>query len=1442
MGSPVDLARRTDGFGTYLAKRRNSKRFLTRAWIVCGSTLALFAVSACGGVNGDQPAGEFEPAIVEWQLVFEDNFDGNSLDATKWNVDEGDGCPDVCGWGNNELQIYSADNIDVSGGTLKLEGRREMDGSYTSGRINTRGKLDFTYGKVEVRAKIPSGQGTWPAIWALHSPIGSLNPEYPALGAYGPWPMSGEIDIMEAFNYRVFGDQTKSTTHYGLPVPPFDGTGGFSEKGGMNLAADADLQFYVYGMEWERGRIRFFVDQDSLVDRNGQVVSDGHFQTQTIAEYYTYYPAGADGFYDPFGAFTTGLDNAPFDQAFHLILNFAIGGDPVGAPDMSTVFPQALEIDYVRVYECANSNPDTKRGCGALDPSVTPLEDLDGGPLAGVLTAKPYVESLDLYLDGPEIIAVNFGTDMATNMLEVDGFTGSGATVVSDVAAQDPDDAENTVWNVAISGGVANVFLKSQDLSGDPILDTGFDFSSADPVGEIVFEMYVNSVSPGANILVKLDSGFPNLGEVVLPEAELAIGEWKTYSVKFSDLIANPGFVDCCGGTGVDLSRVVNPFVFEVASGDVDVFLDNIRVTNACYVVGACSAKPITRGLPDIIIFDDAVNTATWDVGIAGASTEDGFAANYFDGTADRKAQWAIIDDPDDVATRGQILNSTYRDDSEFGIMFIGSSAGINLSAYSAGALEFDIYVDDYGNSPGMTFKVDGANSSSGDKNIGRIGDGAWETVQVPASLLTGSGLDLSEVTAVVFFPSQPQTGGISFRIDNMRWVDEADAPPLAQIDLPVTFDDPGVDYSLIDFGGTSTLIVTDPAGGTNQVAQTTHNGGQFAGTVIGLDGGFANPIPFTMTETTMSVRVWSPAAGIPVMLKVEDASDPNIFAEVIATTTVANAWETLVYDYVGVIDPANITYEKAVIFFNFPNAGDGSIYYWDDVQFGLGGPMPLDLPITFEDANLDYELADFGGAGTSLVSDPVNMMNTVASTNKPPGAETFAGTVVGATNGLANPIPFAAANTSLSMRVYSPDAGIPVRMKVENAANGAISVETETLTTVANDWETVTFDFANEVAGTPALDLGQAYEKVVVFFNFGTDGTTAGDKTYLWDDIQFVTGGTLAQVDLPITFDEVGVDFDIVAFGNATAMAPVADPVDPANLVATLNKPPGAELWSGATMGATNGLATPIPFTATETKMSVRVYSPDAGIPVRLKVENAANNAVSVETEATTTMANAWETLTFDFANEVAGTPALDPAQSYEKVVIFFNFGTDGNTAGDKTYYWEDVEFGVPLDLPVTFDDPDISYQFIDFGGAATSVAADPAGGMNMVAATVKGPPETFAGTIVGDGSGFANPIPLTATETTMTLRVYSPTAGIPVRLKVENAANGAISVETEALTTVANDWETLTFDFANEVAGTPVFDPAQSYEKAVVFFNFGTVGTGLTYYWDDLQFGVTP
>jgi len=1212
--------------------------------------IPVFLLAACGGVDPNKPEGDFVAPVVEWQLVFEDNFDGSELDASKWNVDLGDGCPDLCGWGNRELQTYTADNISVSGGTLRIEGREEADGTYTSGRINTQGTFDFRYGRIEVSARIPSGQGTWPAIWLLHSPAGGLNPKYGDTGVYGPWPLSGEIDIMEAFNYGVGGNQsTQSTAHYGLGIPPYNGTSSTTD-----LAVNADLNFHEYALEWERGRLRFFVD-------------GVHFQTQIVDEYYAYYPANDLGFYDPFGPYTLGLEDAPFDQAFHLLINFAVGGDPVGAPDASTVFPQAMEIDYVRIYECANSNPESRRGCGTADPSVEALEDHDGGPLENLVTAKPYIELVDLYLDGPETITLTVGDQSGSNTLQVDGFTGANATVINDPAFADPDDPANTVWHVSVTGDVANVYLASQDLTDDPLLDTGFDFSGSglggDPVGEIVFDMQVNSITAGTNLLVKLDSGFPNVGEVAIPASELAIGEWKTYSVKFADLLASPGFVDCCGGQGVDLENVLNPFVLEVVNGDADVYLDNIRITNACYVVGACGAGPRTKGIPDLVVFDDAVNLSVWDRGIVASDSGTGFT-DYTDGTNPaNKVNWQVITDADPA--RGEVVDVTFNDSSAFGVWFFGSSGAVDTNAYAAGAVQFDLIVDDYGNGDGMTFKIDCFfPCTSGDKNLGRVADGVWETITYPVANLTATGLDLDNVNVgLVLFPTT-QSGTIRFRVDNVRWVADSDAIPLEQIDLPVTFDDPLTDYSLTDFGGTASAVVDDPTGAVNQVAQTTHNGGPFAGTVIGTDAGFANPIPFSASETKMSIRVYSPAAGIPVMLKVENSADGSIFAESpLVSTTVANEWETLVFDFAGLIDPATFTYDKAVLFFNFPNAGDGSVYFWDDVA-AVPGLSQIDLPVTFEDSTVDYSLSDFEGASTVVGADPADATNTVAATTKTVGAQFFAGTIVGKDfGGFANPIPFTATDTVMTVMVLSPAAGVNVKLKVENAVDGNIAAEVDVLTTAANTWEKLSFDFA----GAPGFDPNLEYSKAVIFFDFVVDKPGDG-ATYYWDDLAL--GDLIQPIDLPVTFDEPFVDYTMSDFGGA-GTSTGDDPTGATNKVGVTVKGAGAETFAGTVVARDFGsFASPIPFAAADTVMSVRAFAPVSGITVKLKIENV-DASVTSEVDVINGVANAWEPLNFDFA----GAPGFDPTVEYVRAVIFFDFG---NVGDGSTYYWDDLQFGV--------------------------------------------------------------------------------------------------------------------------------------------------------------------
>ncbi|MDH3767794.1 MAG: family 16 glycosylhydrolase, partial [Gammaproteobacteria bacterium] len=894
---------------------------------------AALLLSACGGVSDGVPAGEFERAVVEWQLVFEDEFEDTSLDASKWNIQTGDGTDEgIPGWGNNELQIYSEDNILVSGGTLTITAREELDGSYTSARINTRDKFDFTYGRVVIGARLPSGQGMWPAAWMLSTE-----------NLYGPWPPSGEIDIMESFNPGNGNTKISSTLHYGMPEP--NGSFNGSE---FDLEVSPDLAFHEYEVEWEKGKIRFFVD--------GQ-----HFQTQNSDNWYSYFKAGPDGFFTPDGVFKLGLEAAPFDQQFHLLLNLAVGGDPVGAPDATTVFPQHYEIDYVQIYQCANANPTTGRGCGRADPSVVPLEEDDPLKIAG----------FDIFKDGPEVVEISLGQEQASNTLQVGEFNDNGSVIANDPLFTDPDDATNIVWhvNIAGSGGVGNVFIGSEILDEESLLETGFDLRRGDIAGQLQFEMLVNSIS-GATILIRMDSGFPDGGEVAL--ADPVVGEWQTYGIDIADLLANPAFVDQ-GGQGIDLENVLNLFVFEVLDGDVDVYLDNISVSAACKTSSGCNAQP--KGSPeDVIVFDDAVGEL-WIGGIEAFDTDSG--GDYRDPQSANKINWEIK--PAEDTARGNIIEVVFEDNSASGVWFISSNPQLgvagatDLSGFAEGALIFDIRVTDYDTASGITMKVDCDFSDnqcgSGDQFLGRIADGVWETITIPVSQLVRGGLNLTKInTGIVIFPGFAPVG-ITFQVDNIRWTLTADVPDpvLDPIDLPVTFDDPFVDYTVIDFGdpvAASTVLGADPDGASNTVAITTKPTGApvWAGTTIG-NPVFANPIPFTANQTSMSVDVRVPMAGIPVRLKVEtadcpsDGSDPTCFAELDAFPLMADQWETLSWDFSTVDIDTAMTFEKASIFFDFGTEGNDAVYFWDNVVFGAPPPAP-----TIALSNDGFETGDLSG------------------------------------------------------------------------------------------------------------------------------------------------------------------------------------------------------------------------------------------------------------------------------------------------------------------------------------------------------------------------------------------------------------------------------------------------------------------------------------------------
>ncbi len=239
------------------------------------------------------------------ELVWSDEFDYTGLpNSEKWSYDVGGH-----GWGNAELQYYTqnrTENARVENGKLIIEARKEnYNGSaYTSARLVSRQKGDWLYGRIEVKAKLPSGTGSWPAIWML-----------PTDWAYGDWPNSGEIDIMEHVGYNppyIYGTvHTQAYNHQ-------QGT----QQGGELIVENCESAFNIYAIEWNAEKIDFFVNQ-------------------TL--YFTFYNQGE-------------WQKWPFDHRFHLLLNIAVGGNWGGVQGVDdTIFPIRMEIDYVRVYQQAGA-------------------------------------------------------------------------------------------------------------------------------------------------------------------------------------------------------------------------------------------------------------------------------------------------------------------------------------------------------------------------------------------------------------------------------------------------------------------------------------------------------------------------------------------------------------------------------------------------------------------------------------------------------------------------------------------------------------------------------------------------------------------------------------------------------------------------------------------------------------------------------------------------------------------------------------------------------------------------------------------------------------------------------------------------------------------------------------------------------------------------------
>ncbi len=304
--------------------------------------LALGGGAPCAAAPAPAPPPAAAPAPAGWKLVFADEFDGKALDPAKWTT-----YGDCWGGGNLERECYTArpENVSVHDGYLDLAARFEratgpalaLDARspgvpspeatkpFTSGKVSTLGKFALTYGRVEVRARSPLGQGVWPAIWLL-----------PEQFAYGKWPGSGEIDVMETVNLGVhcggcpggIQNNVYATLHYGSFMHHQ------SQQRAAQLPKGTEGDWHVYVVDWSPGAMDWYLDGKSYAH-----IKLGNWR-DTLQKGEKVAPAQA---------------NAPFDRPFYLILNFAVGGQWPEGHDLGGVtlqgYPKSFAIDWVRIYQ-----------------------------------------------------------------------------------------------------------------------------------------------------------------------------------------------------------------------------------------------------------------------------------------------------------------------------------------------------------------------------------------------------------------------------------------------------------------------------------------------------------------------------------------------------------------------------------------------------------------------------------------------------------------------------------------------------------------------------------------------------------------------------------------------------------------------------------------------------------------------------------------------------------------------------------------------------------------------------------------------------------------------------------------------------------------------------------------------------------------------------------
>ncbi|TWX52599.1 glycoside hydrolase family 16 protein [Colwellia hornerae] len=884
-------------------KIKSSVKFKTQGLAALIGLTVTLGLAGCGGAATETKPDVIDPQqpVSDWKMVWNDEFDTSTINTQNWTHEV-----NCDGGGNQEKQCYtdSAENSYIQDGMLNIVALPAAEGAalpYTSARMMTRYKADFKYGRMEMRAKAPSGQGSWPAFWMM-----------PTDEEYGEWPRSGEIDIFESVNLGVAREDGSAenhvygTLHYGKSWPNNSQSGqAYSLASGANPADD----FHTYAIEWQEGEIRWYMDdhlyatqRQSKIRYNSKDEAVGLSHRGWFTEYYDQLS----------GELKTYWSKAPYDKEFYLILNFAVGGSwPENVNDLgvdATVFgaDNKFEIDYVRVFQC-QQNIDTGKGCETVRPGYDSLEDglIEGKAPVPLPPSDGVAKNLDI-----------FNGTLNANWIAWDCCGGTSPAIIADA-----DKGDAVQFNINDNNGTVLGFSTRGEHFGDDFSGESSPFDASPLVdlnGTLSFEMkVVTPPSSATTWLLKVEAGDggPNTGDVALNTsnegADPVVGQWQTYTFPLSVL----------QDAGLDLSAIDVVMIFPAwQTGE-----------GAEYLITNITIEGDVAGAPELVVFTDDENPSwpMWDC--CGGSMP---TVELDDDAHGNVAEFSIGGEP---TVMGFISRADNTD----------SPAPFDASAIlSNGVIQFEMKVTAMPGDAAWMFKVEADNNATfAELTLTDSVEGVspaldqWQTYTFNLSALANAGLDVSAIDVLMVFPAWGAGEGAIYRLDNVKIYD----PTATAVNNDVLFADaPATGWSMWDCcGGTTPTLENDDT--AHGVTAEYVIGSQ--PTVVGLDaedGVFVDASGILANGVVkFDVKVVTPpndAASV-WMFKIE-SNKADTFAELPLTGSTegkaptTGEWQTYTFPLQTLFD-AGLDISQIDVLMIFPawGTGEGAVFRLDNVM-----------------------------------------------------------------------------------------------------------------------------------------------------------------------------------------------------------------------------------------------------------------------------------------------------------------------------------------------------------------------------------------------------------------------------------------------------------------------------------------------------------------------------